>query len=47
MDKCQKCEVELNEMTRCCEGGTCCKECEANCGPECKCGPAEAPPTEE
>jgi len=40
-NKCQKCGTELNEENKCCDGGTCCKMCDAKCGPECNCGPKE------
>ena len=35
---CEKCQVELNDENRCCDGGTCCKGCTEKCKEDgCKC----------
>ena len=43
--ECSKCKMQLNDENRCCEGGTCCKECcdckDGKCETGCNCGHAE------
>ena len=29
--KCEKCDAELTEENKCCDGGTCCKMCDPGC----------------